>query len=460
MDDTGPGTRKTVLKKISKALLVFIVFAMALPLAVGALSGVTSTQILTMITSTFVLQAAAPPIGLAMGLSPGAILFIMACFAIGVVAAIFEICDGLASSSARVRSWIDKLEKISDKHPVIKKYGAISCLFIAWIPGVGVYGTPIIAWVLRWKRLPSIIFTVAGFVVAAIFVLFFASKINELLLFASFAGVIIFAITSMLALGLTFPGKEITGPLQDGKLVFVLILANFVLVPLLGYLLVYALGLPPGISIGLVLMAVAAGVPFLPRVVQLGGDNYALAGAISLFLTVLSVIYLSFILPALLPGTAINLLVIIPALVLFLLIPLGAGLMVRSRKEPVAIKFGPWLSKISYAAIIVSFGAVFLVYFSELTRIIGTRGFFAALVLILVAFGIGWLFGGNNPGKKKVLAFGTAQRNLAIASVIAVLGFTDHSVLVMVMVTGLTGIVLLVVFGRLLPGSVTKKSQE
>ena len=85
MDDTGPGTRRIVLKQISKALLMFIVFAMALPLAIGALSGIDSTQILTMITSTFVLQAAAPPIGLAMGLSPGAILFIMACFAIGVV---------------------------------------------------------------------------------------------------------------------------------------------------------------------------------------------------------------------------------------------------------------------------------------------------------------------------------------------------------------------------------------
>ncbi len=460
MDDTGPGTRRTVFKNVSKALLVFIVFAMALPLAVGALSGVTGTQILTMITSTLVLQAAAPPVGLAMGLSPGAILFIMACFAIGVVAAIFEICDGLASSSTRVRKWIDKLEKISDKHPVIKKYGAISCLFIAWIPGVGVYGTPIIAWILRWKRLPSIVFTVTGFVIAAIFVLFFASKINELLLFASYAGVIIFAITGMLALGLTFPGKEICGPLQDKKLVVLLLVANFVLVPLLAYFLVYALNLPPGLSIGLVLMAAAAGVPFLPRVIQVGGDNYALAGSISLFLTVLSVIYIPFILPALLPGTTINLLVIIPALVLFLLVPLGAGLTVRIKKEPIAIKFGPWLSKISYVAIIVSFGAVFMVYFHELTKIIGSRGFFAALVLILVAFGIGWLFGLNDSGRKKVLAFGTAQRNLAIAAVIAVLGFPDHSVLVMVMVTGLTGMVLLILFGRLLRRRSIQKPAE
>ncbi|MEI6842026.1 MAG: hypothetical protein WCK53_12220, partial [Methanomicrobiales archaeon] len=181
MDDNGSRTRRIILKHLSKALLLFIGFAMAIPLLIGALSGMDSAQVLTLITSALVLQAAAPPIGLAIGLSPLAIIVIMTCFAIGIVMAILEICDGLAASSARVRNWIDKLSKITDKHPIIKKYGALSCLFIAWIPGVGVYGTPVIAWIMKWKRLPSIIFTVAGFVIAAIFVLFFASKINEVL---------------------------------------------------------------------------------------------------------------------------------------------------------------------------------------------------------------------------------------------------------------------------------------
>ena len=245
---------------------MFIGFAVVVPLAIGAVSAIDSAQVLTLITSTFVLQAAAPPIGLAIGLSPAAILLIMACFAIGIVMAIFEVCDGLAASSERVRKWIDKLGKITDKYPVIKKYGAISCLFIAWIPGVGVYGTPVIAWVLKWKRLPSVIFTVIGFVIAAFFVLFFASKINELLLFASYAAVIIFAITSMLALGFSFPMKDIPGPLQGKKLVLLLLIANFILVPLAAYLLVTGLKLPEGLSIGLVLMGAAAGVPFLPRI--------------------------------------------------------------------------------------------------------------------------------------------------------------------------------------------------
>ncbi|MEI7433977.1 MAG: hypothetical protein WCJ93_06985 [Methanomicrobiales archaeon] len=459
MEDTGPRAGRIVLKKLSKALLLFIGIAVVIPLAIGAVLGVGSAQILAMITSTLLLQAAAPPVGMAMGLSPAIILVTMACFAVGMVVAIFEICDGLAASSERVRKWIDKIAKISDKHPVIKKYGAISCCFIAWIPGIGLYGTPVIAWVFKWKRLPSIIFTVTGFVIAAFFVLFFASKINEVLLFASYTGIIIFAITGMLALGFSIPKKVFPGPLQDKKLVILVLVANFIVLPLVAYLLATSLDLPQGISIGLILMAAAAGVPFLPRIVQVGGDNYSIAGVLALFLTVLSVVYIPFILYALVPGGTVNLPLIILALVLLLVVPLVTGLMVRSRKEQAAIKFGPWLSKISYAAIIVSFGAVFWVYFSELRQMMGTRGLLAAIILILVAFGIGWLFGAG-PGMKKVLAFGTAQRNLAIAGVIAVLGFTDHSVLVMVMVTGVIGMVVLILFGKQIRKSEALKAPE
>jgi bile acid:Na+ symporter, BASS family len=459
MDEKGPNTGRIVLKKLSKALLLFIGIAVVIPLIIGAVVGVSSAEILAMVTSTLLLQAAAPPVGMAMGLSPAIILVTMACFAVGMVMAIFEICDGLSASSEKVRNWIDKVAKISDKHPAIKKYGAISCCFIAWIPGIGLYGTPVIAWVFKWKRLPSIIFTVAGFEIAAFFVLFFASKINEVLLFASYTGIIIFAITGMLALGFSIPRKVFPGPLTDKKLVLILLVVNFIVLPLVAYLLATFLSLPAGITVALILMAAAAGVPFLPRIVQIGESNYSIAGVIALFLTVLSVIYIPFILYALVPAGTLNLPVIILALLLLLVVPLAAGLMVRSKKENAAVKFGPWLSKISYAAIIVSFGSVFWVYFDELQNIIGTKGFFAAIILILVAFGIGWLFGGS-PGMKKVLAFGTAQRNLAIAGVIAVLGFADHSVLVMVMVTGVIGMVILILFGKQIRKSEALKSPE
>src|SRR5271157_5352510 len=175
--ETGK-SRWDFLKGVSKAAIFFIVFAIGVPLILGSFADLPSAQILTLITSTFVLQAASPPIGLAMGLSTITILIIMACFALGIVLAILEICDSLAASSTRVKRWVDKIEEKTRKYPQIQKYGPITCIGIAWIPGVGLYGTPIIAWILKWKRIPAVFFTVCGFVIAAFFVLFFANRIQ------------------------------------------------------------------------------------------------------------------------------------------------------------------------------------------------------------------------------------------------------------------------------------------
>ena len=210
-------SRWIILKSISKAAIFFIVFAVGIPLILGALAGLSSAQILTLITSTFILQAASPPVGLAMGLSTYAILTIMACFALGIVLAILEICNSLAASSTRVRRWIDSIEEKTRKYPQIQKYGPVTCIGIAWIPGVGLYGTPIIAWILKWKRFPAVFFTVCGFVIAAFFVIFFANRIQQVLQFAGNFGVILLAIVSMLALGLSINATRIPDLLKDRK---------------------------------------------------------------------------------------------------------------------------------------------------------------------------------------------------------------------------------------------------
>ena len=451
MDVETQRSRGSILKKISFALLMFFICGVAIPVIIGAIFGIPAGQILTLIASTFVLQAAAPPVGLAIGLNPPAILVIMGFFALGIILAIFGICDGLAASSTRVRGWIDRLAKKTEKYPQIQKYGAVSCMFIAWIPGVGLYGTPVIAWILKWKRLPSIIFTVTGFLIAAIFVLFFASRIYEVLLFAATVGVLIFTITCMFAIGFSLTVPQILVPVTNKKLVIITLLANFILVPLVAYLLVAGLNLPEGIAVGLIIAGTAAGSSFLPRIVQVGKENIALAGALAVILTVVNVLYIPLVLPFLVPsGVTVDLAGIVLVLILLMLIPLGIALLIRSRKEAAAIRFAPWLSKIAYIAFGVTLVAVILVYYNELPSMIGAGGLISAIIFILVAFGIGYLLGGKERSTQSILAFGTAQRNLAVAAVVASLCFTNPSVLIMVLLTGVIGLFLFWIIGRVL----------
>jgi len=168
----------SIVRKVFRAMMLFLFFAIAIPLVIGSIYGIPMGSTLSLIASVAILQAAAPPVGVALGYSPHVIVLIMASFAVGIVVTIIELCHSLAISSERVKNRVEKVENKMEKYPSIKKFGSISCIAIAWIPGIGLYGTPIIAWILGWNRLPAIIFTTIGFVIATIFVLLFASWLS------------------------------------------------------------------------------------------------------------------------------------------------------------------------------------------------------------------------------------------------------------------------------------------
>lgn len=168
-----------VMKEISKALLFFLLFVVVIPILIGVMQNIPPGNILSFIASTFLLQAAAPPLGGPLGLSRYVVLAIMASFAAGMVLVILEVCESLALTSDRVSRWIENIGKKMEKYPVIQKYGAVSCILIAWIPGIGLYGTPIIAWILGWNRWLTVAFTTIGFVIAALFVQFVALNIHN-----------------------------------------------------------------------------------------------------------------------------------------------------------------------------------------------------------------------------------------------------------------------------------------
>jgi predicted Na+-dependent transporter len=440
-------SRWIVLRSISKAAIFFFVFAVGIPLVFGALAGLSSAQILTLITSTFLLQAASPPVGLAMGLSTPAILVIMACFAIGIVLAIFEICDSLAASSVRVRKWVDNIEEKTRKYPQIQKYGPVTCIGIAWIPGVGLYGTPIIAWILKWRRIPAVFFTVCGFVIAAFFVLFFASRIQQVLQFAGNFGVILLAVVSMLALGFSINAGRISDLLKDRRLIILAIGANFIIMPIVAILLARMLDFPDGIAPGFILIGCAAGSSVLPRLAEISKANIPLAKGLALLLTLISIFFIPFLFPYISPGISANTGILLLLLGVFMLIPLLSGLYIQRKRPVFADRWSPRMNKISVIIIIVVIVAFWALYFNEIV----ISAFSGELVIIplailaflLIALGVGYLLAGSDRNSRNVMALGTAERNIAAAALVAAFGIGNHAILLLVLLTGLIGLILL-----------------
>ncbi|MGB9928496.1 MAG: bile acid:sodium symporter family protein [Methanosarcina sp.] len=258
---------------------------------------------------------------------------------------------------------------------------------------------------------------------------------------------LIFIVSSMLGMGFSLTVPEILAPLKNKKLVIFSLIANFILVPLLALVILFIFPLSEGLSIGILLLGVSAGAPFLPKLVQVAKGDTAFSVGLMVLLMIGTIIYVPIVLPLFLPGVTINPLDIARSLILLMLLPLVIALFIRARYEEVANGLLPLMTQAANLSMLSLFVAYFIVYFSALIGIIGTTAILAAVVFVLISLVIGYLLGGPARSIKKVLALGTAQRNLSAALAISTLNFTDPDVMIMIIVVALVGLILLMFIG-------------
>jgi bile acid:Na+ symporter, BASS family len=256
----------------------------------------------------------------------------------------------------------------------------------------------------------------------------------------------------MLALGLGLKVAEITAPLRNIRLVAMSLLANFVLMPLTAVLLARILRLDEPLAVGLLLLGVAAGAPFLPMLAQIARANVAFAVALMVLLMVVTVGYLPLVLPMLLPGVSVsvNPMQIARSLVLLMLVPLAGALGVNAKWPAAAARAKPLFGRLSSLALILLVVLMVVVNFSDVLSIFGTRGILAGLLFVAIGYGVGWALGGPGADTRPVLGLGTAQRNIAAALVVGSQSFSNPSVVVMVIVVAILSLVILLPLSRLL----------
>jgi BASS family bile acid:Na+ symporter len=114
--------------------------------------------------------------------------------------------------------------------------------------------------------------------------------------------VLVFVITSMLAMGLNLTVGQIIEPLRNARLVILALVANFILVPILAYLILLIIPLDQGLATGLILMATAGGAPFLPKLAQAAKGNMAFSVGLMVLLMMVTIVYMPLVLPVLLQG--------------------------------------------------------------------------------------------------------------------------------------------------------------
>jgi BASS family bile acid:Na+ symporter len=253
--------------------------------------------------------------------------------------------------------------------------------------------------------------------------------------------VLVFVIGSMASMGLSLKTAQIIAPLKNAKLVILALVANFILVPLLAVVITLVIPLDQPIRIGLILLATAAGAPFLPKLAEAAKGSTAFSVGLMVLLMVVTIIYLPIVLPLLLGGVEVNPWDIAQSLIVLMLIPLAIGLFVRARYDEIAAKIQPTFGQASNLALLVLTVAGLVLNFRDMIGLVGSLGLLAGVIFIVGSLVIGYFLGGSGD-TRSVMGLGTAQRNISAALVVAGQNF-DLDVITYLMVIAVIGLVVL-----------------
>ena len=257
--------------------------------------------------------------------------------------------------------------------------------------------------------------------------------------FSAIAGLsgFLFIVSSMLAMGMSLTMAQILQPLRNVRLVLLALLANFVLMPLLAYVIIRVIPLEQSLQIGLVVLATAAGAPFLPKLVQGAKGDIAFGVGLMTLLMVVTIVYMPLVLPLMLPGVEVNPWDIAKSLIVLMLIPLAIGLLFKSHSPDSADHWAATLNKISGLAILILLVVGLGLNVSNIIDLIGSLGLLALLLFIVGSLLIGLLLGGRDPAVRSVMGLGTAQRNVAAAILVSVQNFSDTNTVSFVLVAAI-----------------------
>jgi BASS family bile acid:Na+ symporter len=255
--------------------------------------------------------------------------------------------------------------------------------------------------------------------------------------------VFVFLVSSMSEIGLGLRLRQILEPLRNGRLVVLALLANFLIAPLLAVGIARLLHLEEPFAMGLLLLGLAAGAPFMPKIAGMAKGDVALAVGLLVLLMVVTILFLPLALPLLVEGTQVNPAKIVRLLVVLILLPLTVGLVLRARAEPFATRLAPILGRVSGVALLATIILIVSLHFESLLGVFGTGAIYAGILFAVLSALSGWLLGGREASRRTVLGLGTGFRSFPAALIVSVQNFTDPNVSVMVIVTTLTALVVL-----------------
>jgi predicted Na+-dependent transporter len=241
----------------------------------------------------------------------------------------------------------------------------------------------------------------------------------------------LFVVVYIFSVTLETTHHEIVAELTDTRRMGLALLANFVIVPIVGFILVRALDLRPEIRIVIMMLAFSPGGLFALQFARVSKGNRVFAVALLIVLALLAVLITPLLLACFFPertseGRVFGRLVLL--LLLLIAVPYLIGRVVQRLMPDAAPKLGRFLGLLSIVIFIIT-ALASSKYKRPAIEALGAKGIVAIVVLTIVSWVVGWLLGGPEIRDRKVLAISTAMRNFGVCFPLAMNYFPGTEVL-------------------------------
>lgn len=136
-----------------------------------------------------------------------------------------------------------------------------------------------------------------------------------------------------------------------------LLISNFIVVPALMIGLASLIDFDPQVKMGIVVLAITAGSPFIPWLVARAKGDIAYSAVVAFGLSLVTIVVVPLAMPPLLraldTGASPSVWTVAWPLLLFILLPLVVGMICRARYPEIVAEVGPWLGPLSVTFLVV-----------------------------------------------------------------------------------------------------------
>jgi BASS family bile acid:Na+ symporter len=242
----------------------------------------------------------------------------------------------------------------------------------------------------------------------------------------------LFVAVYMLSVPLETTRGEIIKTMSNFNLMGRSLLANFIIIPILGIVIAQFFDLPPDIRTGFLLLAIAPGGLLALQFARISNGNRVFAVALLFIFCLLAILITPTLVLLFFSREGAGKLPfawLIMMLCLLIVVPALVGRALQRLIPQHAPNLGLWLGRLSIVIFIVA-AVMAGSYKTPAVKLMGTNGIAAIVLLILGAWILGWLLGGPEVRNRKVLAISSSMRNVGVCFPIATNYFAGTEVFI------------------------------